>query len=82
MAWNGVGSGNLVAAVSDKIYFGQLSGSSLQCASGFVVQTVANVGGSAAAIVGQPELFMQVAVGLRAGGVSGGDYLIPLYRKS
>jgi hypothetical protein len=43
-------------------------------ASGYIVQTAANVGGSAAAIVGSPEFYVQVSF-------RGTDYLMPLYRK-
>jgi hypothetical protein len=77
MAWTGVGSGNLIAAVTDRLYFGQVALSSLQVASGTVMQTTANIAGSAAAIVGNPHRFLQINVG-----VLGEDLLIPMYKKA
>lgn len=81
MAWGGgVGSGNLLAASGDAVAFGfaslaNLFTNSLTIASGYSVQTAANIAGSAAAIVGTPEFYINV-------GFRGGTYLMPLYRKA
>jgi hypothetical protein len=80
MPWTGgVGSGNLVLGSGETIAapigsFGMVFTGSLTVASGYIVQTAANVGGSAAAIVGSPEFYVQVSF-------RGTDYLMPLYRK-
>lgn len=81
MPWTGgVGSGNLLMGSAEAFAAGSASLqtifiSSLALASGFVVTTAANVGGSAAAIVGRPEFFLQVSF-------RGTDYVMPLYRKT
>lgn len=79
MSWGGgVGSGNILGAATDVVAFGFASLSNLfvgsvVMASGYNVTTAANVGGSAAAIVGRPEFFLSV-------GFRGGTYLVPIYR--
>lgn len=81
MAWGGgIGSGNLLLGAGDVVAagFGSLSNiitASLQIASGFSVGTAANVGGSAAAIVGRPEFYVDVSF-------RGTVYVMPLYRKT
>lgn len=81
MAWTTIpGTGNLILAATDAMAAGigsliNFTTQSFTIASAFAVQTVTNVGGSAAAITGQPQLFVQV-------GYRGTDYLIPIYRKS
>ena len=80
MPWSGgVGSGDLILGAGEVIAaptgsFGLVFTGSMAVASGFIVQTAANVGGSAAAIVGRPEFFLQLSF-------RGTDYLLPIYRK-
>jgi len=80
MPWTGgVGSGNLVLGAGEVLAaptgsFGVIFTGSLTVASGFIVQTATNIGGSAAAITGLPAFYMQVSF-------RGTDYLMPLYRK-
>ena len=79
MSWGGgVGSGNLLGASTDAVAFGfaslaNLFTNSVVLASGYSVTTAANVGGSAAAIVGRPEFFLSL-------GFRGATYLVPIYR--
>lgn len=81
MAWGGgIGSGNLLLGAGDVVAagFGSLSNiitASLTIASGFSVTTAANVGGSANAIVGRPEFFIEISF-------RGTPYLFPIYRKT
>lgn len=82
MSWGGgVGSGNLLMAATDRLAAGIASISnlggitSLSLSSGFIVQTAANVGGSADAIVGRPAFYHQIDFG-------GTNYLVPIYRKT
>lgn len=79
MAWAGAaGTGHLIMGSGMVINaIGSLTScmvGSFAIASGFVVQTAANVGGSAAAIVGRPDYYAQV-------NFLGVDYLMPMYRK-
>jgi hypothetical protein len=81
MTWaGGVGSGNLLLDPTDAFAAGSASitnffTGSLTLASGFAVQTAANVGGSAAAIVGRPEFYHEISF-------RGTAYLVPVYRKA
>jgi hypothetical protein len=81
MPWTGgVGSGNLLMGSAEAFAAGSASVQaifigSLAVASGFIVQTATNVGGSAAAITGLPSFYLQVSF-------RGADYLMPLYRKT
>lgn len=80
MPWTGgVGSGDLILDAGEVLAaptgsFGLVVTGSMTVASGFIVQTAANVGGSAAAIVGRPEFFLQLSF-------RGTEYLLPIYRK-
>ena len=80
MTWaGGVGSGNLLLGASEAVAAGSASLSaiftkSMSIASGFIVQTATNIGGSAAAITGLPAFYITINFG-------GTDYVMPLYRK-
>lgn len=81
MSWGGgVGSGNLLMASTDAFAAGSasvqaISARSVSFTSGFIVQTATNVGGSAAAITGLPQFYLQI-------NYNGTDYLLPIYRKT
>lgn len=81
MTWGGgVGSGNLLMGASEAFAVGTasisaLTAGALTISSGFSVTTAANVAGSAAAIVGRPEFYFDLAF-------RGTTYLVPIYRKT
>ena len=81
MSWAGSpGSGNLLMAATDLFAVGtgsiaNIICASFQVASGWSVGTGANVAGSANAIVGRPEFFLDYSF-------RGTVYVVPMYRKT